>query len=85
MVLFCKLFYQKNIGLPIVLTVLFFLTGEALNWYIFRFFDYGKLPLGEAVSFWLVIAMYIGLVAVSCLILNQELIIHLFFKEEEFE
>lgn len=66
-----RLFINRSVLVPVFLAALFFLVGEALNWYVFDFFAYvGDLPWQKALSFWVVFAMYIGLCTAAVLILR---------------
>lgn len=65
---------SKLKGRPIIWTILvstiFFVIAEALNWFAFNFFEYSKDPFGEVASFWIVIMLYVGLCTICCFLLR---------------
>ncbi len=64
-ILACQRWFSRHpAAVPVLLGTLFFLAGESLNWFVFRFFAYGgETPAEQMISFWLVILMYAALCA----------------------
>ena len=63
---------SKKMFWPILTGVYFFLAAETLNGFVFNYFEYAQQPFGGAVgSFWIVIALYAVLCAVSVHLLRR--------------
>ena len=62
---------EESIAWAVVACLTFFLFAELLNRYVFHFFIYSHKPLGEDLSFWVVIGLYAGLCAICSLFLRD--------------
>ena len=56
----------------ILISSLFFLLAETLNWFVFNFFEYSNEPFGQVASFWIVIMLYIGLCTICSFLLRMD-------------
>ena len=71
LLVFNRLFLNRSALVPILLSTLFFTAGETLNRFFWGFFAYaGATPAARILSFWLVIAMYLGLCTATVLLLR---------------
>ena len=74
---FWILFMSKRLGsslvyIPILLSLLFFLTGELLNAFLFHFFSYEQYPFGPVFSFVAVIFSYLVLCSLCCFLMKEQ-------------
>lgn len=63
---------NKSILFSILASVLFFLTMETANWFVFQFFSYEPFLFGAKGSFTTIILLYVILCSVTCMILRQD-------------
>ncbi len=72
MLLCLRLFRNRTLAGPVLLSTLFFFGGESLNWCVLEVFQYGGQSEGaRIVSFWVVIGMYLFLCTVTLLVLRR--------------
>jgi hypothetical protein len=63
---------EKPMIWSILVSTLFFVIAETLNWFAFNFFEYSKDPFGEVASFWIIIMLYISLCTICSFLLRMD-------------
>ncbi len=67
-----KLFLEKAIVWPILLSTAYFATGETLNWFFLDYFIYTDKPFGPAGAYWTIILSYLACSAIMAYILRKQ-------------